>query len=331
MKSKKVALNQSSQMLVVQGYSQILKDVQEILQKARGRAYQAIDKLKVETYWEVGQRIGKGELENKERADYGKAIVAKLSQDTGIDKSTLYDAYRFFKAYPIFRTVCGKLSWSIWRRLIYIPNPQVREFYRLKVNEENWSFRQFSGALKHNLFRHTGNKRSIQVIKQPALEDPQAMFRDVYDFDFLKLPPLFKEIDLEEAMMNKAIRVLTELGKNFSLVGRQVRILIDGNWDRIDLIFYNTKIHCFILVDVKRNRFRAEYAGQMNRYIEYWRHNEESQGDNKTIGLILCEDIGYEEAVYALGGLEKKIFVAQYRLKLPSEKQIIEKLRDSKE
>lgn len=321
----------TGQLEEIKGYGDILRDIQEILQKARGRAYQAVDKLKVEAYWEIGRRIAKGELENKTRADYGKTVILRLSKDTEVDKSTLYDAHLFFKGYPIFRTVCGKLSWSIWRRLIYIRDPKEREFYRLKANEENWSYRRFLEAWKKKLFQKKPQKRSIEVAGPPAIENPQEIFREVYDFDFLKLPVPFKEYDLESAMMEKTIRVLTELGSHFCLAGRQVRILIDGNWDRIDLVFYHTKLHAYILADLKRGPFKGEYIGQMNKYIEYYRHNEETKQDNPTVGLILCEDVGYEEAVYALGGLEKKIFIAQYRVRLPSEKQITEKLRSLKE
>jgi predicted nuclease of restriction endonuclease-like (RecB) superfamily len=329
-KSEMVNVKKADQLETVKGYREILRDIQEILLKTRGRAYQAVDKLKVEGYWEVGQRIAKGEFENKDRADYGKSVVMRLSEDTGIDKSTLYDAHHFFKSYPNFRTVCGKLSWSIWRRLIRIANVKEREFYRLKAVEEDWSYRQFRDALKKKQFQKKTRKRSIEVVSPPTFESPQEVFREIYDFDFLKLPVPFKEYDLENAMMEKAIRVLTELGSHFCLAGRQVRILIDGNWDRIDLVFYHSKLHAFILADLKRGPFKSEYIGQMNKYIEYYRHNEETKKDNPTVGLILCEDVGYEEAVYALGGLERKIFVAQYRVKLPSEKQIAEKLRTIK-
>ncbi len=314
----------------IKGYKEILKDIQEILQRAKGRAYQAVDKVKVETYWELGSRIAKGELENKSRADYGKAVVLKLSGDTGTDKSTLYDAYRFFKIYPIFRTVCGKLSWSIWRRLIYIPDEEEREFYRAKANEEDWSFREFEQALRSSLFKRIGSRRNLDLVKAPPIKNPHEIFKDVYDFDFLDLPAFFKEYDLESAMIEKVIAILMELGKNFCLLGRQIRILIDGNWDRIDLVFYHTKLHCYILVELKKGRFKSEYVGQMNKYIEYYRRNEEMKQDHPTIGLILCEDVGYEEAVYALGGLERKIFVAQYRLKLPSEKEIADRLKQLK-
>ncbi|HRK61734.1 MAG TPA: PDDEXK nuclease domain-containing protein [Candidatus Omnitrophota bacterium] len=310
------------------GYSQILRDVKLILEKCQSRVFRAVDRVKVEAYWETGQRIAKGELDNKDRADYGEAIVMKLSQDIGIDKSTLYDACRFFKRYPIFHTVCGKLSWSIWRRLIYLENDSEREFYRLKADEENWSVRQFEKALKGNLFKSSGPPHKIPVMTPPVVENAQNIFRDIYDFDFLALPKPFQEYDLETAMTEKTIQVLMELGKHFSLVGRQVRILIDGNWDRIDLVFYHTRLHCYILVELKKGTFKKQYVGQMNAYIEYFRHNQESRGDNPTIGLILCEDIGYEEAVYALGGLEKKVFVAQYRVTLPSEQQIEKKLKE---
>jgi predicted nuclease of restriction endonuclease-like (RecB) superfamily len=315
----------------VDGYGGILRDVKEILQKVRSKAYYAVDKLKVEAYWEIGERIARGELENKHRADYGKAVIMKLSHDTDIDKSTLYDAYRLYKTYPIFRAVSGKLSWTILRKLIYIEDSQEREFYRMKAREEDWSSRQLVDALKNKIYQERGEERSIGVVKKAAINDPQEVFRQVYDFGFLNLASIFKECDLENALVGKVIRVLMELGKNFCLVGKQVPILIDGNWDRVDLVFYHTRLHCYILVELKKGPFKKQYVGQINTYIEYYRHNNEAQGDNPTIGLILCEDIGHEEAVYALGGLEKKIFVAQYRLVLPSEKQIVQKLKEIKQ
>ncbi len=309
-------------------YQQILADVRVILHRALTLAYKAVDHARVRAYWEVGERMVRGELANKDRADYGTRLVATMAKDLQMSRYELARMMAFYRAYPIVATLPQQLSWSHIRELLPL-DQEKRKFYESKAAEEKWSVPELRKSIRQNLYEQFKKKhKTLPVKKLASLPESEGIFKENYLFDFLDLSGDFSERELEDALLNRVIKVLTELGENFSLVGRQVKILIDGNWEKIDLVFYHTRIHCFILADIKKNRFRKEYVGQMNTYIEYYRHSEESEGDNPTIGLILCEDIGYEEAVYALGDLEKKIFLAKYRLNLPSERAITKKLKE---
>lgn len=314
---------------ILKGYDEIIHDVRVILEKGLRTAHRAVDYVRLKTYWEVGKRMVEGELANRGRADYGSYLVKRLAKDLGFSRYELSRMMDFYRTYPIVATVPQQLSWSHIRELLPFEKER-RTFYEAKAVDEKWSVRELRDSIKRNAYQEfKKTTRSLPIRKIPERSSNMAIFKRTYQLDFLGLDHGFSERELEDALIERVINVLTELGKNFSLVGRQVKILIDGNWDKIDLIFYHTRIHCFILVELKRGKFKKEYVGQINCYIEYYRHNEETEGDNPTIGLILCEDVGYEEAVYALGGLEKKIFVSRYRINLPSAQRIIKKLKEA--
>ncbi len=312
---------------VLKGYQQILQDVRAILGRAVLLAHKAVDQARLNAYWKVGERMVRGELENKDRADYGSHLVANMAKDIGISRYELARMMDFYRTYPIVATAPQQLSWSHIRELLPLVE-EKRRFYELKAVDERWSVAELRRSIRRNLYEQfKKGHRAIPVKKLPSLPASEGIFKESYHFDFLDLSRDFSERELEDALCERAIQVLTELGKHFSLVGRQVKILIDGNWESIDLVFFHTRIHCYILVELKKEKFKKDFVGQMNGYIEYYRHHEESAGDNPTIGLILCKDIGYEEAVYALGGLEEKIFVAKYRVNLPSQKAITRELK----
>ena len=130
--------------------------------------------------------------------------------------------------------------------------------------------------------------------------------------------------------MNNIRKTLLELGRNFCFMGEQVKILIAGQYHWIDLLFYHRELQCLIAVDLKKEKFKDEHVGQMNKYLTYLREHEKFEWERDPIGLIICEERNKEEVHYALGGLEEKIFVAEYRTKLPTEKEIEERLKKLK-
>ena len=313
--------------VVIGTYQEILQDVRGILHKGIGLAHRAVDRARVITYWKAGERMVQGELENKARAGYGDFLVKRIAQDLGYSRYELSRMMNFYRTYPIVAEAPQQLSWAHIRELLPLEAAK-RQFYESKAEDSKWSSPQLRRAIKEGLFEnYKSSRRTLPIKRLPSLPLGEDIFKDSYQFNFLDLSGKFSERQLEDAILDRVIKVLTELGKYFSLVGRQVKILVDGNWEKIDLVFYHTRLHCYILVELKKGKFQKEYVGQINTYIQYYRHNEQSVGDNPTIGLILCEDIGYEEAIYALGGLEEKIFVAKYRLELPSEGQIKEKMK----
>lgn len=313
--------------VVIGTYHEILQDVRGILDKGIGLAHRAVDRVRVITYWKAGERLVHGELENKARAGYGDFLVKRIAKDLGYSRYELSRMMNFYRTYPIVAEAPQQLTWAHIRELLPLESAK-RQFYEVKAVEGKWSSPQLRRAIKEGLFEnYKSSKRSLPVKKLSSLPVGEPIFRDSYLFNFLDLGGKFSERQLEDAILDRVVKVLTELGKHFSLVGRQVKILVDGNWEKIDLVFYHTRLHCYILVELKKGKFKKDYVGQINAYIQYYRHNEQSEGDNPTIGLILCEDIGYEEAVYALGGLEEKIFIAKYGLELPSERQIKERMK----
>jgi len=313
------------------GYNEILDDIRYLLGKAKAQAYKAVDNIRVQTYWQVGERIVRGELQHKERADYGEEAIANLAKDLGFIKRDLYRMVQFYRTYPIMTSLMSQLSWTHYTVLITIPNKNEREFYESQITQNNLSVRELRRRIETNLYNRVKKEGKLTVTTHLELPvKPEAIFKDAYDFDFLKLPVKYKEKDLEKALLQNVERLLLEFGADFSLSGRQRKIIIDGQIHTVDLEFYHRGIPCIILVDLKVGKFKAEYAGQMNKFLNYCRLNKKYGWERDPIGLIICEYKGKEEVHYALGNISNRIFVAEYKTKLPSEDEIEKRLRYGK-
>ena len=156
----------------------------------------------------------------------------------------------------------------------------------------------------------------------PAV-DTQKVFKNTYDFrPFIELHPEKSEKVLENKILENFEMFLRELGEDFSILGRQVPLKIDGETHYIDIVLYHRGIPCMVLVDLKIRKLDSRDIGQMNKYIGYYRHNKQYEHEKDTIGLIICREAGREEIAYALDGLEEKIFIAKYKVKLPSDEKI---------
>ena len=317
--------------LLIEGYEEILNDVRSLLEKTKYQAYKIVDNLRVQTYWQIGERIARGELEHKERADYGKRIIERLSTDLGFHKRDIYRMLQFYKVYPIVTSLKSQLSWTHYYILITIENKEARSFYEHQIIQNNWSVREFKEAIKTDLFqrlfqenKHTTNSFVLAQIT------PNEIIKSSYNFNFVELPNGYSERQLEDALMNQVEKLLLEFGNDFFLGGRQRKIIIDQQIHSVDIEFYHRGIPCIVLVDLKIGSFKSEYVGQMNKYLNYYKENKTYQGEKPPIGLIICENKGEEEVHYALGGLQNKIFVAEYKTKLPSEIEIKAGLQKAK-
>ena len=312
----------------LEGYNNVLNDIRFLLDKAKAQAYKAVDNIRVQTYWQIGERIVREELQHKERADYGEKLIESLSKDLGFIKRDLYRMVQFYRTYPIMTSLMSQLSWTHYTVLITIPNKNEREFYESQITQNNLSVRELRKRIETNLYNRVKKEGKLTVTTHLELPvKPEAIFKDAYDFDFLKLPVKYKEKDLEKALLENVERLLLEFGADFSLSGRQRKIIIDGQIHTVDLEFYHRGIPCIILVDLKVGKFKAEYAGQMNKFLNYCRLNKKYSWERDPIGLIICEYKGNEEVHYALGNISNKIFVAEYKTKLPSEEEIKSRLK----
>lgn len=310
------------------GYNVLLNDIKSILEKAKYQVYKAVDNIRVQTYWQVGERITREELKYKDRADYGERIVEKLAVDLAMERRLLFEIIQFFKVYPIVHTLRAQLSWSHYGLLIRIQEKIVREFYEGQTIQNNWSTRELERQIKSGLYERMHKEGKI-IVSQPIVPAlPEKIFKDTYNFDFMKLENNYSEKSVEDELIRNVEALLLEFGQDFSLAGRQRKIVIDKQIHYVDLEFYHRGIPCIVLVDIKVGKFKSEYVGQMNKYLNYYKEKRKYGWEKNPIGLIVCEYKGEEEVHFALGGLENKIFVAEYRKKLPTEKEIKTKLKE---
>jgi len=312
-------------------YRNLLNELKSILNKGLARAYKAVDNIKVQTYWQIGERIVRDEIENKERADYGQLLVKNLSIDTNIGESLLYEIIRFYKAYPIFHTVCGELSWSHYGHLIKIENPEKRNFYQQKAVDYSWSVRELKDKINSQLYENSAREEIGVSQKRKLLPQADALdiFKGSYDLGFIRNH--LNEKEFENSLISNIEAFLNELGTDFCFAGRQIPVKIDGTTHFIDILLYHKGIPCNILVELKTRKLDARDVGQMNKYVNYFRINRQYEHEKETIGLIICSEAGIEEAQYALGGLEEKIFIATYQPKLPTIEQLKKAVKKAKE
>jgi predicted nuclease of restriction endonuclease-like (RecB) superfamily len=220
----------------------------------------------------------------------------------------------------------SKLSYTHFIELIRFNDPLERLFYEVETIKNNWSVRELERAINTALYVRTGlSKNKEAIIRKFKNQKPAQsidIIRDPYFLEFLGLEerPEYSESELEQAILDHLQKFLTELGTGFCFEARQKRITFDNTHYRIDLVFYHRILKNHILIDLKIGKFDHADAGQMNVYLNYYKDNEMSDGDNPPIGLILCGDKGEALAKYATSGIDNQLFVSKYLVQLPDKK-----------
>lgn len=312
----------------IENYKQLLKDIKSLLQTGLSQAYKAVDNIKVQTYWQIGERIVREELENKGRADYGKKIINLLARDIGLEEQTLRHIIRFYRAYPILSAVRRELSWTHYRILIYRLNKVEMPFYENQCIINCWTTRELEKRIKNKEYEKARKKGEIAITLPKQLPSPEEVFKDTYNFDFLELKSKYREEDLKNELLNKLKKFLHELGSGFFVGRREVPLLIGGNYDKVDLELFHAGLMCYVLIEVKIEHFKHSHVSQMYSYINWYKEHKWIQGQRQPIGLIICKTKDEETVHYALGDLKKEIFVAEYKTKLPSEQEIKSRLEE---
>ena len=315
-------------------YNALLGEIRGLLQTARARAYQAVDNIKVQAYWQVGERIVRAELEHKERADYGARVVEQLAHDLKISRPVLFRIVRFYRSYPIVTALSSQISWSHYDLFSGIEDRAEREFYEAEVVRGAWGVRQLDEQIKAKLYQRAvqGVDGAAAAVAPPRIVPavrPEDAFRGLYSFVVPGLPAGFDEAQLEAGLLANFQRFLEELGPGFYVRRSQQVMIIDGQLHSVDVELYNRDIPATVLCDLKLGPFKDIYVGQMNKYVSYYRERvPRHEWEKPTIGLIVCQSAGRDEARYALAGLEEKIFVAEYQVRLPPEEKIKERLEE---
>ena len=317
-------MDEDSSKILPGSYGLLLNDVRSIIDRGLSKAYKAVDNLKVQTYWQIGERVVREELNHKDRAGYGKNIIEKLAADLSFSRRLMFEIVQFYRGYPIVHTLCAQLSWSHYKLLIAIRKKEERQFYETQSVRNMWAVRELQKQIRSRQYERLNDNERLKAIipiqYKPVL--PEEIFKDIYHFDFLELEDGYDETELEKGLISNVEKVLMEFGADFSLSGRQKKVIIDGQVHAVDVEFYHRGIPCVVLVELKTGRFKGEYIGQMNKYLNWYRENKRYGWEKDPIGLIICRDKGKEEVHYALGGISNMMFVAEYKLKLPSENDI---------
>lgn len=222
-------------------------------------------------------------------------------------------------------------SWSHFVEFIRLDDPWKRAFYEIECLKSNWSVRQLQRQIGSLLYERTGLSTDKQAViehaRQQAADAPcqiADLIRDPYVLEFTGLAekPRYLEHDLEAALLDHLQAFLLELGAGFCFEARQKRITIGNEHDYLDLVFYHRRLRCHLLIDLKVRAFQHGDAGQMNFYLNYWKDREMIDGDSPPVGLILCTDKNQTKVEYAIGGLDRQIFISRYLVDLPTPDQL---------
>lgn len=228
----------------------------------------------------------------------------------------------------------SNLSWTHYRTLLRVAKPEARSFYEIEAIKNNWSARELERQINSLLYERLALSKDKKGLMQLAIkghhvERPGDVFKDPVVIEFLGLPesPRLVETDLEQALINNLQAFLLELGKGFAFVARQERLTLDGDHFYIDLVFYHTILKCYVIIDLKTGKLTHQHLGQLQLYVNYYDRERRTEGDNPTLGLILCTDKNDAVVRYTLGQDQKKIFASRYKLHLPTEAELKAEIR----
>jgi predicted nuclease of restriction endonuclease-like (RecB) superfamily len=324
---------------LIDSYQQLIDHIGECLVQGQQRAFEQVNTLLVETYWQIGQYIVEFEQKGNERAEYGSRLLTQLSRDLktaygkGFSRRNVLDMRRFYVSYPKWQMVSAKLGWSHYTELLAISDDLARSFYEQQCIRDRWSVRELKRQKDSALFERVAlskNRAEILALAQKGqkLESARDVVKDPYVFEFLDLPDRnYLESELENRLIVQLEKFLLELGKGFAFIGQQYRITLNNTHFYVDLVFYHRILKCFVLIDLKTRAVRHEDIGQMNMYLNYFRAEENMEDDNEPIGIVLARDKDEILVEYATGGISNQLFVSRYQLYLPDVEALKQELR----
>ncbi len=317
-----------------------VSDIQHIIASTRERAVRSINLERVVMYWQIGQRIIEEEQHGEERAEYGAYLIKSLSKQlkpeygSGFSARNLEMMRLFFRTFPKTQTLSAQLSWSHYVLLISLDNEDKRSFYIAETEKNNWSVRQMERQINSHLYERlllSNDKESVLAVarKEKHPERPEEIIKDpiILEFLGLKREASYYEKDLEQAIITHLQDFLLELGNGFAFVARQKRIHLEGDDFFIDLVFYNRLLQCFVLIEIKTHKLTHQDLGQLQMYVNYYDREEKLPPEKPTIGILLCADKNNAVVKYALPEDNKTILASQYKLYLPSEKQLLNEVK----
>lgn len=330
------------------GEERLFYAIADVVAQAHQQVRQAINSGMVQTYWQIGRLIVEHEQQGQARAAYGKQQMNSLSErltaqfGRGFDASNLRNMRRFYVAFPIQETVSLKLSWSHYNVLAKLEDPLARAWYQNEAIDNHWSVRALERQIGKLYYERLLASREPASLRQEAAQKldqletetrlhPKQILRDPYIFDFLNLADQqLHESDIEQSLLHNLQAFLLELGKGFAFVARQQRIRTEDQDFYVDLVFYNFRLKCFLLIDLKLGKLSHQDVGQMDSYVRIYDQQQRREDDNPTIGLILCSQKSEAVVKYSVLTDSEQLFAAKYLPFLPSEEELKRELEQER-
>lgn len=326
--------------------SDFIREIKQIIAQARQKAYTAINSAMVEAYWQMGRRIVEQEQQGNDRADYGSQLLKSLSKELtaefgkGFSLGSLYYYRQFYQTFPeIFATPWRILTWSHYKRLMQVSNANARTWYLKEAAEQMWSYRTLDrniGSQYYERLLLSQHKDTVEgemnALTAPFDKDRMEFIKNPTVAEFIGLSPNsdFTETELEGAIIGNLQKFLLELGKGFSFVARQKLVRTEKKDYFIDLVFYNYILKSFVLIDLKTTTITHQDVGQMDMYVRMYDERVRGEGDNPTIGIVLCSETDEDIARYSVLHDNDRLFASKYMLYMPTEEELREEIERQK-
>ena len=330
-------------------YQSVISDIREIITAGRNSAYSAASAAMIMTYWNIGKRIIEQEQSGENRAEYGKHLITALSDELtkefgkGFSERNLHYYRKFYSFFPdetILNACVQNLNWTHLRCLLRVPDENARIWYLNETAKESWSSRTLDRNISTQYYYRllqapkkeaviaemqdktkTYQKSGMELIKSPV----------VAEFLGFKNEDTFLESDLEAAILSHIRDFLMEMGRGFAFVSRQQHIITETEDYYIDLVFYNIELKCYVLIDLKMGKITHQDVGQIDMYVKMYDDLKCKDGDNPTIGILLCAETDEDIARYSVLHDNERLFMSKYLTYLPSKEQLRTEIERQKE
>lgn len=327
----------------------MIKEVETIIENGLQQAYQGVSYVAVSTYWKVGKRIVEEEQNGHCRAEYGKQIIDLLSQELtlkfpkGFSARNLRNYRQFYLCFndlEIWHSRVPNLTWTHFRTLLSVTNDDARYWYMHEASREMWSVRTLSrniGSQYYHRLLQSPNKENViaEMLKLTTQTQDNARYilKDPIVAEFLQLPSNidFTEDELEKSIVEHLKKYLLEMGRGFAFMNEQYHISTDIGDFYIDLVFYNVILKCYVLIDLKTTRITHQDVGQLDMYVRMFDDLKRTNGDNPTIGLLLCSETSEDIARYSVLHGSEQLFQAKYMTYLPTKEELSREIEKQKE
>ena len=304
----------------------VINEVISIIEESKRKVVSYVNTTLLFTYWNIGKLIVEyqGGLE---RAKYGDKLIERLSIELteeyggAFNKSNLWRMVQLYECFPIIASLKRELSWTHYKYIITVKNPLARDYYINEAITRQLSVRELDRLIKTNTYER---EKSNQITYQDTKKNIDvSILKEPYILDFLGLKLNYKEKDLEQSIIDNMSKFLLELGKGYLFYSRQKKLKIDNKTYYVDLVFYNSILRCYVLIDLKLDKLQHNALSQMDLYCNYFDENIKSKDENNTIGLILVKENNEIVIKYSSVIRNQSVYISKYLDYLPSKEEIL--------